>query len=133
MKYNLNMKKLFLLLILSFFSTQGFTASCPDGSEPQKTVSADGTYFVYKCAADSNNSQSKTKTQTSHKLDTPANWPSGIKHAMDASANAILVQNSNFPETIHVSGTGYYPPPHNSRGGADGQTRRNGQNRRGCS
>ena len=42
-------KKLLLLLILSFFSTQGLTASCPDGSDPTKTVSADGTYFVYKC------------------------------------------------------------------------------------
>ena len=27
------MQKLLILLILSFFSTQGFTASCPDGSE----------------------------------------------------------------------------------------------------
>jgi len=44
------MKKLLLLLILCFFSTQGFPASCPDGSEPTKTVSADGTYYVYKCA-----------------------------------------------------------------------------------
>ena len=43
------MKKLLLLLILSFFSTQGFASSCPDGSEPTKTVSADGSYFEYKC------------------------------------------------------------------------------------
>ncbi len=43
------MKKLLLLLILSFFSTQGLSASCPDGSEPTKTVSADGSYFEYKC------------------------------------------------------------------------------------
>ena len=51
------MKKLFLLLILSFFSAQGLAGGCPDGSEPVKSVSDDGTYFVYKCAADSNNSQ----------------------------------------------------------------------------
>ena len=43
------MQKLLLLLILSFFSTAGFSASCPDGNEPIKTISADGTYFVYKC------------------------------------------------------------------------------------
>jgi hypothetical protein len=43
------MKKLFLLLILSFFSAQSFAGSCPDGNEPTKTVSADGTYFEYKC------------------------------------------------------------------------------------
>jgi endonuclease YncB( thermonuclease family) len=59
------MKKLFLLLILSFFSAQGLAGGCPDGSEPVKTVSADGTYFVYKCNADSNNTkESKTSPTT---------------------------------------------------------------------
>ncbi len=43
------MKKLFLLLILSFFSAQSFAGSCPDGSDPVKSISADGTYFVYNC------------------------------------------------------------------------------------
>ena len=43
------MKKLLLLLILSFLSTSGFSVSCPDGSEPTKTVSADGSYYLYKC------------------------------------------------------------------------------------
>jgi len=43
------MKKLFLLLILSFFSAQGLAAGCTDGSEPVKSISDDGTYFVYKC------------------------------------------------------------------------------------
>ena len=43
------MKKLLLLLILSFFSAQSFAGSCPDGSEPVKSVSDDGTYFVYNC------------------------------------------------------------------------------------
>ncbi len=43
------MKKLLLLLALSLFSTQGLAASCPYGSEPTKTLSADGTYYEYKC------------------------------------------------------------------------------------
>ena len=43
------MKKLLLLLALSFFSIQSFAAGCPDGSEPVKSISADGTYFEYKC------------------------------------------------------------------------------------
>ena len=43
------MKKRFLLLILSFFSTQSFAAGCPDGSEPVKSISEDGTYFLYHC------------------------------------------------------------------------------------
>ena len=43
------MKKLLLLLILSFFSAQSFAGSCPDGSDPVKSISADGTYYEYKC------------------------------------------------------------------------------------
>jgi len=54
------MKKLFLLLILSFFSTQGFSASCPDGSEPVKSISADGTYFVYNCGTTNSNPNAGT-------------------------------------------------------------------------
>ena len=57
------MKKLFLLLILSFFSAQSFPGGCPDGSEPVKSVSADGTYFVYKCAADSNNAKDTKESE----------------------------------------------------------------------
>ena len=59
------MKKLLLLLILSFFSTQGFTASCPDGSEPTKSVSADGTYFVYSCGNTNNEKTSATNEKIS--------------------------------------------------------------------
>ena len=60
------MRKLFLLLILSFFSAQSFAGSCPDGSEPVKSVSDDGTYFVYNCGGQSSsssvaNSDSKIK------------------------------------------------------------------------
>ena len=44
------MKKLLVLLALSLFSIQSLAASCPDGNEPTKTVSDDGSYFVYKCA-----------------------------------------------------------------------------------
>ena len=42
-------KQYIFLLILSFFSIQGFAAGCPDGSEPVKSLSADGTYFVFDC------------------------------------------------------------------------------------
>ena len=69
------MKKLLLLLILSFFSTTGYsgtsypaddssdsepepqaeapssTKTCPDGNEPTKGVSDDGFYFVYTCGS----------------------------------------------------------------------------------
>jgi hypothetical protein len=55
------MKKLFLLLILSFFSAQSF-AGCPDGSEPVKSISDDGTYFVYNCGG-SNTANSSASSQ----------------------------------------------------------------------
>ena len=56
------MRKLLILLILSFFSTQGFTASCPDGSEPTKTVSEDGSYYVYNCVNTNSNVAMKPNT-----------------------------------------------------------------------
>ena len=52
------MKKLLILLILSFFSLQSFAGSCPDGSDPVKSISADGTYFVFNCGGGSNNNSS---------------------------------------------------------------------------
>ena len=43
------MKKQLLLLALSLLSVQSFAGSCPDGSEPIKSISQDGTYFVFNC------------------------------------------------------------------------------------
>ena len=57
------MKKLLLLLVLSFLSTQSFAGSCPDGSEPVKSVSTDGSYYVYNC--DGSNEQSDASTANS--------------------------------------------------------------------
>ena len=57
------MKKLLILLILSFFSAQSFAGGCPDGSEPVKSVSADGTYFVYNCGGDSNNAKDTKESE----------------------------------------------------------------------
>ncbi len=54
------MKKLLLLLILPLLSTQGLSASCPDGSKPIKSVSADGTYFVYSCGGGNEQTSSST-------------------------------------------------------------------------
>ena len=52
------MKKLLLLLTLSFFSVQSYAGSCPDGSDPVRSISADGTYFVFSCGSESNNALS---------------------------------------------------------------------------
>ena len=72
------MKKLLLLLILSFFSAQSFAGSCPDGSDPVKSVSADGTYFVYKCAGtkESNKTSASSSNESSKGIDTfGGGWP----------------------------------------------------------
>ena len=45
------MKNLLLILVSSLFSIQSFAGSFPDGSEPIKSISADGTYFVFNCGA----------------------------------------------------------------------------------
>ena len=53
------MKKV-IFFVLFLFSIQAFASSCPDGSEPIKSVSDDGTYFVFNCAAndDANSNRS---------------------------------------------------------------------------
>ena len=76
---NLNtfMKNLLLILALSLFSIQSFAGSCPDGSEPVKSISDDGTYFVFNCGG--NNGSSKTgNSATSSK-----NSFAEIKKSMD--------------------------------------------------
>ena len=64
------MKKLLILLIFSFFSLQSFAGSCPDGSDSVKSISADGTYFVFNCGGGSNNnSSSKASTSSDAGID----------------------------------------------------------------
>ena len=59
------MKKLFLTFTLLFFSTFSFAGDCPDGSDPVRSVSDDGTYFVYNCAGGSNNSSNSSSQSSS--------------------------------------------------------------------
>ena len=72
------MKKLLLLLILSFFSAQGFAGSCHDGSDPVRSVSADGTYFVYNCGGSSNDASSSTNSSSTASTSSSNKSSSGI-------------------------------------------------------
>ena len=72
------MKKLLLLLTLSFLSTQSFAGSCPDGSEPVRSVSADGTYFVYNCGGSSNDASSSTNSSSTASTVSNKNKSKGI-------------------------------------------------------
>ena len=56
------MKNLLLFLILSFFSIQSFAGACPDGSEPIKSISEDGTYFVFNCGGQASSSGANSST-----------------------------------------------------------------------
>ena len=68
MKYNQLIKKLFLVFTLSLFSNQSFAEGCPDGSEPVKSVSADGTYFVYNCGGSNEQKSSSTANSNTKPL-----------------------------------------------------------------
>ena len=57
-------------MILSFFSAQSFAGSCPDGSDPVKSISADGSYFVYNCGGSSNNTSTSTNSSSSAEFST---------------------------------------------------------------
>ena len=61
------MNKLYLLLALSLLSTQSFAGSCPDGSEPVKSVSDDGSYFVFNCGGGSNEQSSSSSSSSNTK------------------------------------------------------------------
>jgi len=49
------MKKIFLLFALLLISSMSYASSCPDGSEPTKSVSDDGTYYIFTCNQDNSN------------------------------------------------------------------------------
>ena len=37
-------------MALSILSVKSYAATCPDGSEPVRSISADGTYYVFNCS-----------------------------------------------------------------------------------
>ena len=59
------MKSLLLILVLSLFSIQSFASSCPDGSEPVKSISEDGTYFVFNCGGGNKQASSSSADSSS--------------------------------------------------------------------
>ena len=78
----LRMIKLLLLLILSFLSVQSFAGSCPDGSDPVKSISADGTYFVFNCGGN-NNSETNSSFSSEQIVKLPYDVPLNHFHIAD--------------------------------------------------
>ena len=89
------MKKLLLLVILSFFSVQGLAASCPDGSDPVRSISDDGTYFVYNCGGGNEQSSSSNKTS---KVDSAK---SGISIENDPNIDFFKPPMAPYPTDIN--------------------------------
>ncbi|MDB4822973.1 polysaccharide lyase [Candidatus Pseudothioglobus singularis] len=87
------MKNLLLIFVLLLFSIQSFAGSCPDGSEPVKSISADGTYFVFNCGAQES-SASLLETQNSKKICEKVNLPKDI--ASGAKFGVCLADKTAF-------------------------------------
>ena len=104
--YNPSMKKLLLLLILSFLSVQSFAGSCPDGSEPVKSVSADGSYFVYNCGG--GNEQASSSTANSSNTNSNIKPLAGIYIENDPNINFFAPPSDPPPTRRLYSATGLY-------------------------
>ena len=102
------MKKLLLLLILSFFSAQSFAGSCPDGSEPVKSISADGTYFVYNCGGSNTANSSASSQKVAKAL-------AGIDIENDPNIDFFKPPNYNF----YYGGQFQYMADFNNDGNSD--------------
>ena len=83
------MKKLCLILALSFLSVQSFAGSCPDGSEPVKSISEDGTYYVFNCG-NANNEQSSSSSSNTKVL-------AGIDIENDPNINFFKPPQKPYP------------------------------------
>ena len=70
------MKKLLLLIFLFLFlPTQGFAVTfCSDGSMPTRAISADGSYYEYKCVGKQNKSNTSTNYGPKRLFDSGTSW-----------------------------------------------------------
>ena len=64
---------IFASLIFVIIS-KSFAGSCPDGSEPVKSVSEDSTYFVYNCGTTNSNSNAGTVKVSVQESTSSGNW-----------------------------------------------------------
>ena len=110
MNLNTFMKNLLLILALSLFSIQSFAGSCPDGSEPVKSVSDDGTYFVFNCAGSDDANSNNTSLLDGHVKASDIKFPGKFYttqinscKAMDDNYTATFSKKSNVNlSLIHI-------------------------------
>ena len=87
-----------LLLILSFLSAQSFAGSCPDRSEPVKSISDDGTYFVFNCGVANEASSSNTDSSSAKSSNVNSNTKAlaGIDIENDQNLDFFIPPNYKF-------------------------------------
>ncbi len=84
MKFPIKLKRIILTLFLCIGLTEASIAgSCPDGSDPIKSVSEDGTYFVYNCGATKNSASQTNNKATPTKKRAFAQSPEIKSHSAD--------------------------------------------------
>jgi len=125
------MKKLLLLLFLSFFSVQSIAGSCPDGSDPVRSISADGTYFVYNCGggneqSSSSTANSKTKAVAGIDIENDPNidffkppqkpYPTGKLYSFGMMWQMADFNNDGYSDVIYI---GAMRPENSNRTGED--------------
>ena len=60
------MKNIYLLLVILLISFQSHASKCPDGSDPVKSVSDDGTYYIFTCNQENSNNSIKDTNVSSN-------------------------------------------------------------------
>jgi len=90
------MKRILILLILAFFSLHSYAGSCPDGSDPVRSVSADGTYFVFNCGGSSNNDTSSSSNSSSTASKSSSNESSNGINIYGGSGYIFESERPNF-------------------------------------
>ena len=90
------MKNILIFFVLSLFSIHGYASSCPDGSEPVKSISDDGTYFVFNCESD-------TKINVNVQESGAGSVASKSIFVSDKDFNDFL----NLPKEVRISSCGY--------------------------
>ena len=120
------MKRLLLLLILSFFSTTGYSGTsyppaddsepaaevpassrtCPDGNEPTKSVSDDGFYFVYTCGSVPPvpivSPEAKVSSETTSDKSAPGDLEQAVHQIKEAKAllDSGIISEEQFAKMI---------------------------------
>ena len=86
MKSSIKLKSILLIVFLLGiigFSGTSFAGSCPDSSDPIKSISEDGTYFVFNCGAAKNSTSQSNDKITPTKKRTFAKSPEIKSHSAD--------------------------------------------------